>query len=66
MEREQRATSCIGASLSLVLSMEYKWAWLVKAEIPTVVQVLVYLSHQEKGGFALACLLRLNGTFKHH
>ena len=44
MEREQRATSCISAALSLVLSMEYQWAWLLKPEIPTMVQVLVYLS----------------------
>ncbi|KAI0274159.1 hypothetical protein BGY98DRAFT_94197 [Russula aff. rugulosa BPL654] len=43
-EREQRASACVGASLSLVLSVEHKWAWLEKSEIPTMAQVLIYLS----------------------
>ncbi len=43
-EREQRASACISASLSLVLAVEYEWAWLAKSEIPTVAQVLIYLS----------------------
>jgi hypothetical protein len=30
--------------LSLVLSVEYEWAWLAKSEIPTMAQVLIYLS----------------------
>ena len=43
MEREQRASACVGASLSLMLSVEYEWAWLAKSEIPTMAQVLIYL-----------------------
>lgn len=43
-EREQRASACVGASLSLVLSVGYEWAWLAKSEIPTMAQVLIYLS----------------------
>ena len=43
-DREQRANACVGASLSLVLSAEYEWAWLAKTEIPTMAQVLIYLS----------------------
>lgn len=43
-EREQRASACVGASLSLMLSVEYEWAWLAKSEIPTMAQVLIYLS----------------------
>lgn len=43
-EREQRATACVGASLSLILSVKYEWAWLAVTEIPTMAQVLIYLS----------------------
>lgn len=47
--RERRAHACIGASLSLVLSMKgFKWKWLDESEIPTMAQVLVFLSDIRK------------------
>ena len=48
MEREKRASACVGASLSLVLSVEYEWAWFAKSEIPTMAQVLIYLSDAKR------------------
>jgi hypothetical protein len=45
-ERERRAHACLGASLSLVLYVEYKWAWL--EECATMAQVLIYLINVTK------------------
>ena len=48
-KRERRAHACIGASLSLVLSMEeHKWTWLAESGIPTMAQVLIYLGDVKK------------------
>jgi hypothetical protein len=45
-ERERRAHACLAASLSLVLYVEYEWAWL--EECATMAQVLIYLINVTK------------------